>query len=360
VLDWCSQFAANGHPTTLLAYDIADVPREWLTPRAGLPRVLELPRPRRLGWLSPSALQAAYPIIDRADVLHLHGPWTIGNHQLASLARRTNTPYIVSTHGMLDDWAMAQKRFKKRAFYLLFGRRFLRRAARIHCTAEEEQRQSSRWLGDAPVVVAPYLVDLKPFHDLPQRTQPLQTPGRKPILLFLSRLHHKKGLEVLIDAVAELRRRGVQVQLLIAGRGEARYEQQLRDRVARSGLSGCATFLGMVTGSHKLSLIQSADLMVLPTSQENFGLALIEASACGTAVVTTRGVDIWQELQSAGAAIAERSPKAFADAIEQLLRDPQDIYRRGKTAREWVFRTLDPQKLLSQYQSLYQSVCATP
>ena len=242
---------------------------------------------------------------------------------------------------------------KKRLFHELFGRRFIQQAAHIHCTAVEEQRQASPWLSGAPVSVLPCLIDLEAYRNLAVTDQPPE--NSPPKLLFLGRLHPKKGPDLLIDAVAELRRRTCPVELLVAGEGEPSYEANLKAQASRLGLDR-VKFLGLVTGAAKLALFQSADLFVLPTSQENFGLALIEASACGTPVLTTKGVDIWRELQGSGGTIADRSVNAFADAIEQLLRDRRQLQEKGRAAREWVFQTLDPQRLLPEYERFYESV----
>jgi len=357
VLDACRLLAARGHRVMLLTYDATDVPAEWRSRQDGLPYAISLPRPNRFGRLCSPALRTARSVLDSADVLHLHGMWLPSNLQMAAAARRVGRPFVLTIHGMLDDWATAQHWFKKRVFHELVGRRFIQQAARIHCTAAEEQRQAFPWLADAPVTVLPCLVDLEAYRDL---AAPLRSPQNlPPTLLFLGRLHPKKGLDLLIESVAELRRRGRPVQLLIAGEGEPSYETMLKTRADRLGLD-CVNFLGLITGAAKLSLFRSADLFVLPTSQENFGLALIEAAACGTPLLTTKGVDIWRELQLAGAAIAERSARSFADAIEQLLQDRMQLQEKGAAACDWVFRTLDPKHLLPEYERFYESVIFRP
>jgi glycosyltransferase involved in cell wall biosynthesis len=356
VLDWCSLLARRGHHVSLLTYDTTDIPQDWLAERPGIPQIVALRRTNRLGRLDAAALRTAQTTIETADVLHLHGMWLPSNLQLAAIAREAETPFIVTTHGMLDDWATAQRFLKKRLFHALIGRQFLQQAAQIHCMAEEEERQASPWLSGAPVTVIPCLVDLEPFRHLPPPATAESLEEKIPTLLFLSRLHVKKGINLLIECVAELRRRGRAVRLLVAGQGDAKYEAELRDQTRRLGLDETVRFLGLVTGDAKLSLFQSADLFVLPTSQENFGIALIEAAACGTALLTTRNVDIWRELESAGATIAEQSATDFANAIEELLRDPPALHQRGQAGRQWVFSALDPEQLIARYEQMYASV----
>jgi glycosyltransferase involved in cell wall biosynthesis len=360
VLDWCRLLAHRGHRVTLLTYDATDIPQEWLAQGTALPQIVVLPRPNRLGRLDAVALNLAQSVIERVDVLHLHGLWLSSNLQLAAIANKLETPYLLTTHGMLDNWATSQRFVKKRIFHALIGRQFLEKAAQIHCMAEEELRQATPWLNGAPATILHCLVDLEPFQNLSKRTASTDRNAGEsiPTLLFLGRLHVKKGIDLLIDVMAELRRRGQAARLLIAGQGEAGYEADLRDQTRRLGLDDVAQFLGLVTGDAKTSLFQSADLFVLPTSQENFGIALIEAAACGVPLLTTRGVDIWRELEAAGAAIAERSVTGFADAIERLLRDRAQLQKNAGAVRDWVFATLDPERLLPEYERLYQSVAS--
>ena len=179
------------------------------------------------------------------------------------------------------------------------------------------------------------------------------------VLLFLSRLHYKKGLEVLINAAALLREAGVSCKVLIAGTGEPAYEQQLRALVQDRDLGERISFLGFVKGREKVSLYEAADLFVLPTSQENWGFVLIESLVCATPVITTKGVDIWSELESSGGAlIAEQTPQAMADAVTNLLRDSERLEAMRTKGRQWVLENLSLEQVLGQYEQLYRDISA--
>ena len=358
VLDLCATLAARGHRVTLLTSDAADVPGGWLAGGTAFPKVITLPGPGRFAQLLPgSAIEKAAGALAACDVLHLHGAWEPANRQFARVARRIKVPYLVTVHGMLDDWSMAQRPLKKKLYLALGGRRFFERAATVQCTARAELEQARKHLGRSRGVVVPLLVDLSPFDTLPgpgpAHAAFPDTRTDLPKVLFLSRLHHKKGIEVLIMAAALLRKRGRPVRVLIAGSGEPEYETSLRSFAQRIGAADDVKFLGMVRGVEKVSLYQAADVFALPTSQENFGLVLPEAMACRTPVVTTKGVDIWQEIQSAGATIADGTPAAFADAIEALLGDPARRQEVGERGRRWVYETLAPDQLLPRYEAFY-------
>ncbi len=363
VLDMCGQLAERGHDVSLLTYDPADAPREWHDAEPGRPRVVTVERLwGRLPRLGRAGLERARECIRDADVVHLHVPWDPVCRQLARIALRCRVPYVVSLHGMLDDWSMLQKGFKKRAYLALGGRGLLHRAQAVQCTAEAERDQSSKWYPQGHPAVVPYVVDVAPYLELPGPAEARQSfpevfgDPPMPVVLFLSRLHEKKGLERLIEAAARLRGRGVDFKVAIAGTGKPAYVDSLRELGHRLGLDDRLFFLGFVGGTTKVSLYEAADVFVLPTSQENWGLVLTESLACRTPVVTTRGVDIWRELQrSGGAVIVESDPDELAGAIGGLLDDPDARQAMGRQARSWVLETLDPDRVIERYDALYRA-----
>jgi len=364
VLDWCTVMAARGHEVILVTCDASQLPADW-NGADGKPKVVAIPGGRRPnGLVGPAAVRAWDKLLSPGTVIHLHTPWTASNMQMSWRARRRGVPYIVSIHGMLDDWSMRQRTLKKRFFLAAGGRHYLSAAARNHYTAVAERDQARKWIPGGRPAVIPCLVDLSPYRQLPgpQIAQAkFGIDNATPTLLFLSRLHEKKGVHTLIDAAAQLRRRGRAFRLIIAGAAapaERDYEMGLRDQVHRLGLQETVAFVGLVTGLEKISLYQASDLFVLPTHQENFGLVLIEAMVCGKQVLTTRGTDIWQEIASAGGAIAENSADAFADAIARLLEDRTALAESGQRARQWAMRWLDMDRVAAEYEQLYAQVLA--
>lgn len=366
VLDLCAAFARAGHEVVLATHDDSDAPSEWKRgagAHGGLPRIVRLDRPSRpMGLYASAQLSPVREALVGADALHLHTPWETSNVQFARLARRARVPYVLSIHGMLDDWSMSQRAPKKKLYLALVGRRLLERAAFVHCTAQAEFDQSKKWYPGGEGRVIPLIFDLTPYRDLPgpeiaKAKFPLAAVD-EPKLLFLSRLHEKKGVERLIDAAATLRERGHECALLIAGTGEPAYEQSLRARVREKGLDDRAAFLGLVVGEEKVSLFEAADVFVLPTSQENFGFVAPEAMACRTPVVTTKGVDIWPELAASGGAVIIESPPEscapeLANTLGRMLRDEGGLREMGERARAWVLEHLDEARTLRAYEQMY-------
>lgn len=362
VLDLCGALATAGHEVVLASTNLQDAPREW-DGSPGKPRLAPLnPARAPFEMLSSAALDDAQTLIEDADAVHLHGAWATSNIQFAKLCRRAGVPYVATPHGMLDEWCVAHGAAKKRLFHALFGRRYWNHAAAAHCTAEFERQQSVRWFPSTRAVVIPPVLDLEPFKHPPgpeeARARFPPPLADAPTVLFLSRLHPKKRPASLIAAVAGLSRRRVACNLLIAGSGDPAYESSLRSLIGSEGIADRARLVGMVRGSAKISLYQLADLFVLPTSQENFGIVLAEALACGTPTITTKGVDIWPELETSGGAVIlnDPTPENLADAIAGLLADPARRTQMSSSGRNWVMNELRPEKVVRQYSDLYSSL----
>ena len=360
VVDLCQAIAARGHRVTLFTCDASDAPAHWRESSGDWPTVVELTSSkltRRL--ISRQGLRQFRETAQQVDVAHLHIPWRLTNLQLSRVLRDENIPYVFSVHGMLDDWSMRQHALKKRIYLTLAGRSLFRYATAVHFTAEAERDQAQQWItvGDRGVVQCCPL-DFTSYDPLPGAGPALKAfpeirPEKKKIL-FLSRLNPKKGVELLLGAAALLRSQRSDIQLLIAGPGDDSYLAQLRKLASQLGVSDIANFLGMVKGAEKLSLYQLSDVFVLPTHQENFGLVLPEALACGTPVVTTRGTDIWKELQEAGARIVDLTPEAISNAIAELLAEKDGGVQVGAHGREYVRRWLDPDHVFQGYEKIYR------
>jgi glycosyltransferase involved in cell wall biosynthesis len=358
ILDLCQLMGQAGHRVTLATCDDPDLPVAWRDPEHN-PHAIVL---ERSSWissrLSPKGLEQFRSLIRSADVAHLHTPWELSNLQLAGLLRSEGVPYIVTIHGMLDDYCMAQKGLKKRVFLNLGGRKLFSDATTVHFTATAEKEQATRWIpGNYQPVVQACAIDFAPYEQLPGTAPALAAyPKLKSdckSILFLSRVHPKKGVERLIEAVVLLKEQHKNLQLLIAGPGEDAYTKQLKDLAQSSGIGPITHFLGMVRGDVKLSLYELADVFVLPTHQENFGLVLPEALACGTPLVTTRGTDIWRELAEAGAKIVDNEPQAIADAVGELLADDAAREQLGSQGHDYVRNWLAEDKVQAGYERMY-------
>ena len=345
-------------------------PSDWSGgPGSAKPFVLCLREGRgRLGTLSSAERRRIREELDAhpPDVAHLHAAWQPVNISLSGLYASMGVPYVLSIHGMLDDWSMAQSSLKKRIYHRFFLSRILGGARAVHCTAQAELDQSSKWYPREKGVVIPLVFDLSPYRDLPgpgaARDAFPDALGESDemTLLFLSRINVKKGLAHLLHAASILADRGMRPRVLVAGVGDPpHYAEEMRALARRLGIEDRTHFLGLVTGDLKTSLYQASDLFVLPTSQENFGFVFPEALASGTPVVTTRGVDTWPELESSGGAVITiQDPPALADAIASFS-DPQTRREAGETGRARVFEWLDPERVVRDFITLYKEAAGS-
>ncbi|MEE2972311.1 MAG: glycosyltransferase [Planctomycetota bacterium] len=364
VVDQVATMHDRGHEAGLLTTIVEDVPPTWVdgSTAESTPEVVQLPAVAGpLNRLSSDGCRLAKEVVGRYDIVHLHGVWETSNLQIAAACRAAGTPYVVSLRGMLDDWAMRQKPWKKQLYLLLGGRAFLQGAAAVHCTAEYERQQSRRRFGRARAEVIPNLVDLRPYADRPdpvpaRNTWPEIDREEQTTVLFLSRLHPGKGVDMLIDAVATLRARGEDLHLVIAGNGTEEYERFLRRRADDAGLTDHITWTGFISGDVKLSLFAAADVFALPTMQENFGFVMFEALAAGTPVVSSNLVDTRDEIAaSGGGVVVERTVGDFAEAISSFVTGRRDARTMGDAGRVWTLEHLSADRVAGAFESLYAS-----
>jgi glycosyltransferase involved in cell wall biosynthesis len=366
VIGWCNMLAARGHEVIMVTWDSPDAPTDW-DGSSGKPKLLWVPgassRNRRL---PAEALKIWEDLLTPGSVAHLHTLWMSSNVQFSSICRRRGVPYVVSIHGMLDDWSMQQRGLKKRLFLTLGGRRYLTAAGALHYTCRGERDQARKWAPKGNHLVVPTFVDLRPYRQLPGpelAASRFKIKPDVPLLVFLSRIHPKKGAHILIDAAGKLAAKGRDFQVVIAGAAapsERGYEDGLREQIKRQNLSDRVQLAGLITAEEKLSLLDAADLFVLPTFQENFGMVLVEAMAAGTPVVTTRGADIWPEIESAGGAICDNTPDAFAQTVDRLLSDPNAMADAGRRCRAWVMENLNEEQLTTGFEQMYFQLLAAP
>ncbi|MDR9405217.1 MAG: glycosyltransferase [Halothece sp. Uz-M2-17] len=235
-------------------------------------------------WVKTTAQQ--HP--DQSLVIHDHGIWLPCNHAVAVASRSLGIPRIVSPHGMLEPWAWQYKRWKKRLAWFLFQYRDLKTAQVLHATATSEAINLRKFFPDLPIAIIPLGIDLPPAFSCPPK------PSKKT-LLFLSRIHEKKGLLNLVEAWAQLQ--PLNWQLIIAGPNEKGYQEVIEKKIQALKLTDSISFPGEVVGEAKWELYRQADLFVLPTLSENFGIVIAEALACETPVMTTKGAP-WSELET--------------------------------------------------------------
>lgn len=221
------------------------------------------------------------------DCVHIHGTWTILFAFACKWALTKKISIVVSPHGCLEPWAFRHKLWKKKIAFYLYQKWIFSKASLLFATAKDEL-VSIRSLGiETPVAIIPIGVDLP--GEIPPIASEIKT------FLFISRIHPIKGLHNLVSAWAKVRRDNW--RLIIAGPDECGHLKEVRKQIDVLGLAGDFEFHGMVTGTDKLRLFSKADVFILPTHSENFGIVIAEALSYGLPVITTRAAP-WKDLDA--------------------------------------------------------------
>lgn len=226
------------------------------------------------------------------DLIHIHLLFSYPCTMAMAIARFKGVPYVVRPNGLLCTWSLQQKSLKKQIYLALIERSNLNHSTAIEFTAREEQQQADSLQLKSPGFVLPYGVErptLMPAARV-QIGEWLDIPPDDPVILFLARLHPKKGLDYLIPALSKNADRPFTV--VIAGSGDPQYEAEIDELVKVAGIADRTRRVGFVEGEQKQLLLQGADIFVLPSHSESFGLAVLEAIAHGLLVVTTPHVPL--------------------------------------------------------------------
>ena len=292
-----------------------------------------------IGPRSLSYAPGLHRILDgvQADIAHHHGIWTWSSASCLGWAARTGRPYVVSPHGMLDPWITSRGRWKKAIANHWYQQRHLRQATCITALCQAEAEAIRRHLPQAPVAIIPNGIDL-PRTDRPKPAAPWaeQARGRK-VLLFLGRLHCKKGLDELLDAVELLRtgnpRWSREWLVAIAGWGVDGYPESLTSRIADAGLGDDVLLVGPVFGERKLGCLRNADAFILPSHSEGLPMSVLEAWSHGLPVLMTDACNLPEGFTAHAALRIAVEPQALAGGLLQLADQPADelaaMGRRG-------------------------------
>jgi glycosyltransferase involved in cell wall biosynthesis len=310
-------------------------------PGRGRIRRISPPGAERFFRLEPLLRRSAWnAIAAEADILHLHGVWEPMLLAAAAAARRAGKPYVLEPHGMLDRWSLGEKASKKRIALALGFRRMIRRAAYIHALNDDEVRLMGV-VGASPSpprLVIPNGVFMEEIEPLPsegtfRRMHPALS-GRRYVL-FLSRLHSKKGLDHLLGAFRRIAPLHPEVDLVVAG-PDGGEEERFRRDVATAGLVPRVHLVGALWGADKIAAFVDAACFCLPSRQEGFSMAITEALACGTPVVISRECRFPEVATEGAGEVLPLDPDAFADALDGLLSSPVRAARMGRAGRALV------------------------
>lgn len=322
----CQSVASCGHEVVLATLDRGGGERDF-----GVVQHLAFRQtafPKKLGLSAEMFRWLSRAHEEGIDLIHSHGLWMMPNMYPATVAERLGIPHVISPRGTLDPAALAYSKRLKQLVLLLGQDRALRQARALHATSDEEAAQFRRLGLKQPIIILPNGIDV-PEPVRPQRL-------RRRTVLYLGRLHHKKGLDLLMRAWANLQMRFPDWELRIVGKGDEAFEAELKRDISALGLDR-VRLDGPLYGAEKAQALKTADLFVLPTRGENFGMAVAEALAAGTPVITTRGAP-WAGLEAHCCGWwtdcgTDAIGAALATALALM---PDELEAMGERGRVWM------------------------
>ena len=341
ILGMTGALAELGRPITIV------------TPTAS--RLGETPVPPDVRLLGPEV--RFEKAIERAELVHFHGLWQVHTRRGSRVARRARVPYLIAAHGMAEPWALRHKAIKKKIYTALVEGRNLRHAACLHALTRPEISHLRALAPRTPVCLVPNGVDLRPFESLPPadalRNQIPILQG-KHVLLFFSRVHAKKGLDLLAPALRQVVAEHADIHLLMAGKDDGALSPFLAT-MDSYGLRDRVTYLGHLGPEQARLAWSAADSFVLPSHSEGFSMAILEALAARLPVLITRSCHFPELEQVGGGIVVDADLPGVAVGLRQLLESSKseraEMARRGRDLVQQRYTwTSQAQRLRSVYQ----------
>ena len=307
--------------------------------------------------LRPSA---ADTILNDAALVHIHGLWTPLTALILWRARKRGIPYVVSAHGMLDRWALNHKHARKKLYSAVAERRNLLGAACLHALTRTEAEDYRRFGVQAPTVVIPNGVDTPSKVDARVFTGRFPQLLGKRVVLFLGRIHPKKGLDLLLEAWGGLHARHSDAHLVIAGPDAGQILPHLQEMVKQNSLGASVTFAGMLTGDVKWSALAHAHVFVLPSRSEGFSAAVLEALSCGTPVAITHPCNFPAVSQSGAGWVTDPEAQNIQTVLDTALRLAPDEHVQMRLAAVALAKSFSWSVIGGQFAGFYDWILGGP
>ena len=311
-----------------------------------------------LSWLNKHAHEY--------DLAHIHALFSPVSSMAAAICRYRKLPYILRPLGTLDPADLRKKKQLKQIYAAVLERPNLAGAAAVHFTSSQEAKVSSRFGAITRDLVLPLGVipANQKVNEIDKNVlRRFDIPGDMPLILFMSRIDPKKGLDLLIPALLKLFNEGCKFHFVLAGTNpqDPSYEEAIKKQIQNSVLHPHTTITGFVTGELKSALLEAADLFVLPSYYENFGIAVAEAMVAGTPVVISDQVHIWQEVHNSQSGwVAKTEVDSLTQKLKEALENPQECLNRGLNAQNYALQHYSWDALARQIYEFYQQVIPTP
>lgn len=290
------------------------------------------------------------------DVMHVHTLWEYPTLVSLRSARKLGKPFLLRPCGMLDVWSMSQSRLKKRLYLALFARTLFAPPCLLHFTTKAEQLKSPALGNPDAVVIENGVSEHALSEQSPDAFLDIFPQLRdKRVVLFLGRIHPKKRPDIAIDAFAKVARQFPDTVLVLAGPYADAYRRELASLAEASNISDRTIFTGMLQGSALYGAYRAANIFLLPSMQENFGIAVVEAMAAARPVVISEHVDIRDYVEAGKAGIVcGVSSESFASALVCLLGQPQLAHAMGNNGRKVAENFFTWDRAANQLDQVYK------
>ena len=307
-------------------------------------------------YLTPGIIKKAREEIRHSDVIHMHNYRTFQNVVVAHYARKHSIPYVLQAHGSATTFF--QKRWLKRTFDAIWGYRILKDASKVIAVTEMEAEQyKSMGIVENKIEVVQSGIDLSEFDNLPERGEFRRKHGldsKQKIILYLGRINRIKGLDLLVKAFTELSKPLNEAKLVIVGPDDG-YLHFLKKLIADLEISHKVLFTGPLYERERLRAYVDADVYVLPSSYEIFGITILEAMACGIPVVVTDRCGIADVINGQAGVAVSYDKDELSNAILRMLSDEKMRREFGERGRLLVRDKFNWEKIAERIETVYNN-----
>ncbi|HHM20805.1 MAG TPA: glycosyltransferase [Bacteroidetes bacterium] len=353
----CENLAREGHEVLMLTTRAngktdLDVPANELQIVDGVPTIYFHRWTKDHSHFSPRLLWYVFKNCKKYDAVHIHSWWNLPVMFSVLICWLRGVRPVLSPRGMLSDFTFSENHSSAKAIFHKTAGLFLLKKTRLHLTSVSEQKECAH-IGTESFVLPNY-IELSPIIDFDKKG------GREPVLrlLFLSRVHPKKNLEALLEALTKI---NFDFSLKIAGPGENDYIAGLKRLARKLGLESRIEWLGVLAGEEKFSAYAAADLFVLPSHNENFANVVIESLSAGTPVLVSEEVGLSEYVREKGLGwVCGKEAENIAAALDKIFQQKTKLRDMARQAVQTIQTDFSPKKLTEKYIARYLSREAAP
>ena len=353
----CSALVSRGHRAEVITTTWKGRAESTITPFGDAVPITyhTASKPKSYGTSWPLAVDVKRRLTE-FDVVHVHQVYFFHGLVARVNCTRQNVPTVISPHGVFDPFHRRVSRLKKAVYWSVFERHNVESAAALHyATVAEAQHAADAGLPDKAFVI-PLAVPVPPISDAGALLEIHPNLVGRTLVTFLGRLTAKKRLDLLVDGFARVATSDPALHLVIAGPDTEGIGSNVRSQIELLGIGERVSFLGVVTGDMRDSLLAASQMMVLPSENESFGLAVVEAMAAGVPVIVSEGVAVHREVVNAEAGmVAGRNADGLAEAIRSLA-SPETHKRMSHNARSLVGSTFGLGAMAEGLEDMYGNV----